>query len=374
MEYAKPLLKRSHHVLVAEDGSICIGEIPGKSKIIQSPPPWVAVVLSRLDGEHTMPRILKELKAEHYDVTDGDVHDFVSALAGFGLIEESSRFSSLLSSEEIERYDRQMLQFSLIDEDRVDNATAYQERLKQARVLVLGMGGWGTWCSLLLARSGIGTLRIVDGDDVELSNLNRQVLYNTTDLGARKVDAAAANVRKHNPHVRVEPFYEFALPDRVRLGELLKGVTVAILAWASLGYYRKDSVERIVHEIARDRQIPVIELGGDPLDISVGPIYLNDGSHPSFEDLRRISQDRFYSDDALVRSFQEARLKNEFANGNRSVNAWQSSPSLAVMAGLAADQVLKLITKYDNCNLVGKRFHMSLRTYATREEVLFEQD
>ncbi|APG93321.1 thiamine biosynthesis protein ThiF (plasmid) [Sinorhizobium americanum] len=321
-----------------------------------------------------MPRILKELKAEHYDVTDGDVHDFVSALAGFGLIEESSRFSSLLSSEEIERYDRQMLQFSLIDEDRVDNATAYQERLKQARVLVLGMGGWGTWCSLLLARSGIGTLRIVDGDDVELSNLNRQVLYNTTDLGARKVDAAAANVRKHNPHVRVEPFYEFALPDRVRLGELLKGVTVAILAWASLGYYRKDSVERIVHEIARDRQIPVIELGGDPLDISVGPIYLNDGSHPSFEDLRRISQDRFYSDDALVRSFQEARLKNEFANGNRSVNAWQSSPSLAVMAGLAADQVLKLITKYDNCNLVGKRFHMSLRTYATREEVLFEQD
>ncbi|TCU32815.1 hypothetical protein [Rhizobium azibense] len=90
MHYFKPLLKRSHQVLVAEDGSICVGKIRGKSKkIIQSPPPWVAVLISKLDGEHTMPRILNELKAEQYDVTNGDVHDLVSALAGCGLIEES---------------------------------------------------------------------------------------------------------------------------------------------------------------------------------------------------------------------------------------------------------------------------------------------
>ncbi|CCM80306.1 MULTISPECIES: hypothetical protein [Rhizobium] len=90
MNYFKPLLKRSHQVLVAEDGSICVGKIPGKSKkLIQSPPPWVAVMISKLDGEHTMRRILSELKAERYDVTGGDVYDYVSALAGCGLIEES---------------------------------------------------------------------------------------------------------------------------------------------------------------------------------------------------------------------------------------------------------------------------------------------
>ncbi|WP_409527513.1 hypothetical protein [Rhizobium lentis] len=90
VHYFKPSLKRSHQVFVAEDGSIWIGKESRKSrKIIQSPPPWVAGLVSKLDGEHTLPRILSELKSERYDVTKCDVHDFVSALASCGLIEES---------------------------------------------------------------------------------------------------------------------------------------------------------------------------------------------------------------------------------------------------------------------------------------------
>ena len=61
MGLIKPLLKRSHHVLVSDEGDLCIGEIPGRSKIIPQPPPWVAVVLGLLDGQHTVPRILKEV-------------------------------------------------------------------------------------------------------------------------------------------------------------------------------------------------------------------------------------------------------------------------------------------------------------------------
>ncbi|AIC29942.1 hypothetical protein IE4771_PB00212 (plasmid) [Rhizobium etli bv. mimosae str. IE4771] len=90
MHYFKPSLKRSHQVFVAGDGSIWIGKDSGKSKkIIQSPPPWVTGLVSKLDGEHTIPRILSELKSERYDLTKCDVQDFVSALAGCGLIEES---------------------------------------------------------------------------------------------------------------------------------------------------------------------------------------------------------------------------------------------------------------------------------------------
>ncbi|TCU16145.1 hypothetical protein EV130_1199 [Rhizobium azibense] len=79
---------------IASDG---LGQMKGSNwkesqksrKIIQSPPPWVAGLVSKLDGEHTLPRILSELKSERYDVTKCDVHDFVSALASCGLIEES---------------------------------------------------------------------------------------------------------------------------------------------------------------------------------------------------------------------------------------------------------------------------------------------
>lgn len=65
-------------------------------------------------------------------------------------------------------------------------------------------------------------------------------------------------------------------------------------------------------------------------------------------------------------------MRNDFCNGNRLVNAWQSSPSLAVMAGLAADQVVKLITRHDGCRLIGRRFHLSLQSYEVREEIVFE--
>lgn len=373
MPYTKPLLKRSHHVLVSGDGDVCIGEIPGKSKILPRPPAWVVPVLELLDGNHTIPRIRKALDARGIEVSGGDLDAFVEALAGFSLLEEGARISSALTAEELERYDRQILQFALVDEQSVGNAVVYQEKLKKARVLVLGMGGWGTWCALNLARAGVGTLRIVDGDDVEVSNLNRQVLYAAADVGSRKVDAAARSLREHNENVTVECIAEFATEDSGRLEELLAGVDVVILAWASLGYYRARTVDRVIHALAARNRIPVIELGGDPLDVSAGPLYLNDGSHVAFEEVRGAAQERFYSADSTVRAFQEARMRNAFRNGSRQVNAWQSAPSLAFMSGLVADQVVKLISGYDRCNLIGRRLHFSMQTYKVREEVVFDR-
>lgn len=167
----KPLIKRSHNVVLSDDGDICIGEIPGGSKIIKKPPEWVKVVLSKLDGLHTIPRIIKEVSMKGYKINDNDAIWLINKLDNYGLIDENSCYSDILTSEEIELYDRQLLQFSVVDKN--NNAIKYQEKLKKSRVLVLGMGGWGTWCSLQLAVSGVGILRIVDGDDVELSNLNR---------------------------------------------------------------------------------------------------------------------------------------------------------------------------------------------------------
>lgn len=372
MRYTKPLLKRSHHVIVSDDGDICIGEIPRRAKILRQPPEWASGVLSLLDGQHTLPRIIKTASAQGLKVDGTEIENFIEALAGFGLLEEGGRVSSSLSVEEMERYDRQILQFSLIDEERVAHGSIYQERLKSARVIVLGMGGWGTWCCLNLARLGVGSLRIVDGDDVEVSNLNRQVLYESSHVGRKKVTAAADSLARHNPNVCVEPLAEFASEDTGRLGQLLEDVDLVVLAWASLGYYRKRTVDREVHKIAHERNIAVIELGGDPLDISVGPIFPNDGRHASYESIREAAKGTFYSADPLVRSFQEARMRNDFCNGNRLVNAWQSSPSLAVMAGLAADQIVKLITRHDGCRLIGRRFHLSLQSYEVREEIVFE--
>ena len=79
-----------------------------------------------------------------------------------------------------------------------------QARLKAARVLVVGAGGLGAPMLLYLAAAGVGTLGVVDDDTVSLSNLQRQVIFGTDDIGSRKVDSAESVIARLNPHVTVE--------------------------------------------------------------------------------------------------------------------------------------------------------------------------
>src|SRR6202021_2154155 len=79
-----------------------------------------------------------------------------------------------------------------------------QAALKRARVLVIGAGGLGAPALLYLAAAGGGALGVVDDDTVSLSNLQRQVIHATPDLGRPKVDSAAAAIARLNPHVAVE--------------------------------------------------------------------------------------------------------------------------------------------------------------------------
>lgn len=80
-----------------------------------------------------------------------------------------------------------------------------QQALKAARVLIIGAGGLGAPAALYLAAAGVGRLGLVDPDTVALSNLQRQVLFATNDIGAPKVEVAALRLAALNPHVAVEP-------------------------------------------------------------------------------------------------------------------------------------------------------------------------
>jgi sulfur-carrier protein adenylyltransferase/sulfurtransferase len=102
---------------------------------------------------------------------------------------------SPLDADELQRYHRHLI----LPEIGADG----QRRLKAARVLLIGAGGLGSPAALYLAAAGVGHLGVVDADDVELSNLQRQVLHDTESVGTPKVDSAAARLRAINPHVDV---------------------------------------------------------------------------------------------------------------------------------------------------------------------------
>jgi adenylyltransferase/sulfurtransferase len=103
-----------------------------------------------------------------------------------------------LSSEEVLRYSRHLI----LPEVGLDG----QRRLKAARVLLVGAGGLGSPAALYLAAAGIGTLGLVDFDVVDVTNLQRQILHGTRDVGRLKLDSATDRIRDVNPHVAVERF------------------------------------------------------------------------------------------------------------------------------------------------------------------------
>ncbi len=102
----------------------------------------------------------------------------------------------MLSADELERYARHIV--------LRDVGGPGQAKLKAARVLVIGAGGLGAPVLMYLAAAGVGTLGIVDDDAVSLSNLQRQIIHATPDIGHAKVASAAARIAALNPHVKVE--------------------------------------------------------------------------------------------------------------------------------------------------------------------------
>lgn len=105
-----------------------------------------------------------------------------------------------LTTEEIDRYKRHLVLH--------DVGGAGQQRLKAARVLVIGAGGLGSPVLMYLAAAGVGRLGVIDDDAVSLSNLQRQVIHSTSDVGRPKVVSAQTRVAEINPHVALEAMNE----------------------------------------------------------------------------------------------------------------------------------------------------------------------
>lgn len=124
----------------------------------------------------------------------------------------------MLNDAELLRYSRQIMlpQFDI----------AAQEKLKAARVLIVGMGGIGCPVAMYLAAAGVGELLLADFDTVDASNLQRQILFTPADIGRKKVTAAAEKLLQQNPHIKVRGL-DLTL-DADNLPGLLAGVDLVV--------------------------------------------------------------------------------------------------------------------------------------------------
>src|SRR5436189_6150153 len=112
------------------------------------------------------------------------------------IIDDERSNAMQLSGEELQRYSRHLMMPEVTQEG--------QRRLKAARVLCIGAGGLGSPAALYLAAAGTGTIGVVDFDDVDLSNLQRQILHGTKDVGRGKLESARDRLRDINPKIDIE--------------------------------------------------------------------------------------------------------------------------------------------------------------------------
>lgn len=256
----RPRIKRTTQQAIAPNGDLyLLRPCAGTDVHIPQPTQDDRRLLASIDGERTLAELVERFGA-------AEVSDCLAQLKDLGLVEDASD-DDKIPPQTLERFDGQLRYFSDVSEG--DPASLCQERLGAARVAVLGVGGLGSWCALSLACHGIGEMVLVDFDHIELSNLNRQVLYTVADVGRPKARVAADRLTDFDPAMRIE-VREERLDSERAVSEAILGSDVVVDAvdWPAL------DIEHWVNAACFSAGIPFIAMSHFPPIARIGPFYV----------------------------------------------------------------------------------------------------
>jgi adenylyltransferase/sulfurtransferase len=141
---------------------------------------------------------IRYLQNNETQVKDGDVISIVPSVAGGSVATKAEATNGEFSLDEIERYSRHLIMPEVAMEG--------QKKLKHAQVLLIGMGGLGSPLALYLAAAGVGRIGLLDFDVVDFTNLQRQVIYSTDDVGRPKLQSARERIAGINPYVQIDTY------------------------------------------------------------------------------------------------------------------------------------------------------------------------
>jgi bacteriocin biosynthesis cyclodehydratase domain-containing protein len=235
--------------------------------VVEEPPAFAGALLRRLDGTASLAELSTELAMAGFRMPSREVEATVAQLYELGLVEDAAG-DDILTGYERERYDRQLRYFGDVagpGEKRAD----LQARLRESTVAVIGLGGLGSWAAYALACCGVGRLDCVDGDRVELSNLNRQILYGDAELGEPKAEAAARRLRAFNPSLEIRPLA--ARLESVRDVEAAVGSADFVIDAADWPVHE---IERWVNAACFKLGVPYITMSQSPPIARLGPTYV----------------------------------------------------------------------------------------------------
>lgn len=215
-------------------------------------------LLELLDGTRTAEQAHAELATDFPHVTLAEVHNAVRTFDESGFLLNGAMTSDgILTDYELRRWERNVNFFGSYCR-LADNQYEWQRKLLDAKVTLLGLGGLG--CHILqdMAAMGIGHVRVVEFDRVELSNLNRQILYRESDIGQLKIEIATARVQEFNPRIQIEK-----IPSRIESTQDVLNAVAGADAVISVADRPKMEINHWVNEGCVQAGVPLITGGLD---------------------------------------------------------------------------------------------------------------
>jgi bacteriocin biosynthesis cyclodehydratase domain-containing protein len=256
----RPRLKRTTQRMEAPNGDLYLLRPSAGADIhIEEPDAEGRRLLAALDGTRTREELIDEFGSD-------EVGDLLAQFEELGVVEDAAD-DDLIPEKVLERFDRQLRYFS--DITTGPTASQCQRKLESSRIAVLGVGGLGGWAALNLACCGIGEMLLVDFDRVELSNLNRQVLFSESDIGRFKAVAATERLRGFNSAMQIESRVQ-RLDSEEAIAETIEGHDLVIDAcdWPA------GDIEKWVNSACFAARVPFIAMSHFPPIARIGPLYV----------------------------------------------------------------------------------------------------
>ncbi len=341
-----PRLKQTIEVFPARDGHLYLLR-PGLPEFrIPNAGPFERRLLQLLDGAHTPQEATDALTdlgiTGGRDAVNAALHDLDAA----GLLEDAGACNAALPRAEIERFDRQLAYLSDFATDI--GAAEHHLRLREGTVLVLGLGGFGTWTVQALVAAGVGTIVGVDGDIVESSNLNRQVLYAESDIGRGKASAAGAAVERQSSFTTFR-----AVTRTIRgpedLGDLVEEADIVL----DLADQPPGKIESWVNQVCYQARTPFLLASHFPPKVRVGPLYIPGQTACHACQMGALSE-RY----PLLVEYQTWRV-------DQPTRSTSFAPACAVIGGLIANEATRHLSSLGSPVLAGVAFEIDLHTLTT---------
>lgn len=298
-------------------------------------------LIYKLDGENTLGDIHSMLSLQGYDVDPEDLISITNDLLEKNIIKKQQRSHEVethnLTSDELLKYDRQIKNYVTLSGKNLQDGLNYQKSLKDYSIAIIGVGGIGSYLSYSLVAMGVGEIKLIDKDEIELSNTSRQMLFDETDIGKLKIEVARDKLAKVNPRTEIKTknmFVGYNTKDELK--EFISGTNL-IVCCADMP---RGEIQYIIDEISHELEIPWLAYGPFHFHkIFCGPLVVPNKT-PRYSEIFPKS------------NFIENEKVNEI---NERIESNIMDPFNGLASKVASIEIMKFVTGYSECKVLNNR-------------------